>query len=320
MRWYLEKYTVWPSRYFQDRAHKVEENLMQWGQLLHKVALPLAHTVNVMEAWTAIDSHADRRFSVYVNAALEAGAPEVDVLAVKEAATLLLGLPWELLHSGDAYLFQGANPTRVRRRLPNAKPLDVAAVATPIRILLITARPEDDACDYIDHRASALPLVKAMEALGGLVRLRMLSPPTLPALNQELQRAFKAHEPYHVVHFDGPGVYDRRVGLGGLCFEDPQDIGKLEGRRHLTIFTSELGPLLKAHRIPLVFLEACQTAMAEEASESVASELLQRGVASVVAMSHSVQVETARRFAQTFYARWPVAFAWGMPCWRASTG
>src|ERR1019366_5737579 len=131
--------------------------------------------------------------------------------------------------------------------------LDVPVVATPIRILLVTARPEDESCGYIDHRASALPLVDAMEA------------------------------------------------LGGLCFEDPQDIGKLDQRRHTTVFTSELGPLLQDHRIPLVFLEACQTAQAEKASESVASELLKVGVASVVAMSHSVLVETARRFVEAFY-------------------
>ena len=50
-----------------------------------------------------------------------------------------------------------------------------------------------------------------------------------------------------------------------------------------------------------MFLEACQTAQAEQASESVASELLKVGVASVVAMSHSVLVETARRFVEVFY-------------------
>ena len=45
---------------------------------------------------------------------------------------------------------------------------------------------EDDACRYIDHRASALPLVEAMEALPGLVRLRVLDPPTLPSLRASL--------------------------------------------------------------------------------------------------------------------------------------
>ena len=301
LRWYLEKYAIWPSEYFRDRARKVEENLVKWGQLLYEAALPVAHTANVMNAWARIDGDTGRRFSVQVDAALEAGAPAAEVETARESATLLLGLPWELLHNGNTFLFQGAKPTRVRRRLPNTRVLDVQVVATPIRILLVTARPEDEACGYIDHRASALPLVETMEALGGLVRIQVLAPPTLPTLREELDRARRAGEPYHVVHFDGHGVYDRNAGLGGLCFEDPRDIGKLEKRRHVTVYTNELGPLLSEHRIPLVFLEACQTAQAEKASESVASELLKVGVASVVAMSHSVLVETARIFVEAFY-------------------
>ncbi|HQR33238.1 MAG TPA: TIR domain-containing protein, partial [Blastocatellia bacterium] len=301
LSWYLEKYAVWPSHYFADRARKVEENLVKWGQLLHDAALPAAHRENVMQAWAKIGDHAGRRFSVHVDASLEAGASEDDVKIAKEAATLLLGLPWELLHDGKSFLFQGAKPARVRRRLPATEGFAVPVVATPIRILLVTARPEDDSCGYIDHRVSALPLVEATESLPGLVKLHVLSPPTLPALRAELDRARQEQKPYHVVHFDGHGVYDRTVGLGGLCFEDPQDKDKLDNRRHVTVYTQDsaehgtgLGSLLRDHRIPLVFLEACQTAQAEAASESVASELLKVGVASVVAMSHSVLVETAR--------------------------
>jgi tetratricopeptide (TPR) repeat protein len=301
LRWYLEKYAIWPSHYFRDRAQKVEENLVKWGQLLYDEAMPVAPTKDVMNAWARIGDHAGRRFSVYVDTDLEVSASDADVKNAKEAATLLLALPWELLHDGDNYLFQGAKPVRVRRRLPNTKVLDVPVVATPIRILLVTARPEDDACGYIDHRASALPLVEAMESLPGLVEIHVLSPPTLSSLRAELDRARTERKPYHVVHFDGHGVFNREVGLGGLCFEKPEDVGKLEKRGHVTVFTSELGPLLKDHRIPLVFLEACQTAQAEKASESVASELLKVGVASVVAMSHSVLVETARRFVEAFY-------------------
>ena len=301
LRWYLEKFAIWPNEIFRQRARKVEADMVTWGRALYDAALPAAHRENVLQAWARTAPLAGRRFSVHVEAALEAGVPEAEVNTAREAATLLLGLPWELLHDGSAFLFQGARPVRVRRRLPNTRVLDVTVVAPPIRILLVTARPEDEACGWIDHRASALPLVEAMEGLGGLVRLHLLNPPTLAALRDELQRANAAGKPYQVVHFDGHGVYDRSVGLGGLCFEDPQDTGKLDQRRHSTVFTPELGALLRHHRVPLIFLEACQTAMSEQASESVATTLLSEGVASVVAMSHSVLVETARRFVEAFY-------------------
>ena len=314
LRWYLEQYALWPSHYFRERAGKVEANLREWGQLLYNAALPPAHTGNVLRSWENIDSAARRRFSVHVDDApladAEADTPPSSAATPQntsapnttgEAAALLLGLPWELLHDGKRYLFQGPRPTRVRRRLPNTEGSLVPVFAPPIRILLITARPEDTACAYLDHRVSALPLVQAMESLPGLVQIEILTPPTLPELARALEGARAAGAPYHVVHFDGHGVYDRKVGLGGLCFEHPQDTAKLEHRRHITITTNELGPLLRNHHIPLVFLEAAQSAQAEQASESVASALLKVGIASVVAMSHGVLVETARRFVAAFY-------------------
>jgi hypothetical protein len=59
--------------------------------------------------------------------------------------------------------------------------------------------------------------------LGALATVTLLIPPTFPALQQELTRASKAGQPYDVVHFDGHGIYNARVGLGQLCFEDPKD-------------------------------------------------------------------------------------------------
>jgi len=303
IRWYLEDYAVWPGTQFQARARRVEVSLTRWGQDLYQAALPKEHTANVLQAWSRIDGQASRRFSVYVDpeATLEADTPDAERVLAREAATALLALPWELLHDGGGYLFQGRHPVRVRRRLPNTRVLDLPLLAPPIRILLVSPRPEDQACGYIDHRVSALALVAAIEELGSQVELTILSPPTLSALSEALTRAQDARAPFHVVHFDGHGVYDPRAGLGGLCFEDPRDLGSLERRRHLTVYTDRLGPLLRDHRIPLVFLEACQSAAAEQASESVATELLKVGVAAVIAMSHSVLVETARRFVAPFY-------------------
>jgi hypothetical protein len=54
LRWYLEKFAIWPSEYFRNRARKVEENLVRWGQLLHETALPIVHTVKVLQAWAQI--------------------------------------------------------------------------------------------------------------------------------------------------------------------------------------------------------------------------------------------------------------------------
>ncbi|WP_338416236.1 CHAT domain-containing protein [uncultured Sphaerotilus sp.] len=301
LRWYLETYAVWPSRFDEERVKRIEANLVEWGKALHHAAMPADKAASVLQAWAQVGDGAARRFSVHVEPELDDGTPEADALAAREAATLLLGLPWELLHDGRGFLFQGGRPVRVRRRLPNTHAVEPPVLATPIRILLASPRPEDEACGYIDHRASSLPLVKAMEELGEVVHLTLLATPTLSALQQELQRAKAVGQPYHVLHFDGHGVYDRRVGLGGLCFEHDEDGEKIGPRRHRTVYTDVLGPLLRDHGIALVFLEACQSAQAEQASESVASEMLKTGVASVVAMSHSVLVETSRRFVTAFY-------------------
>lgn len=312
LRWYLEDYAVWPTEHDLERVRRIEAQLAQWGRMLHDAAMPVAAATRPLNSWSAAattqpaqqpGNQSARRFSIEVDA-----APRPDSLddeagkAAQEAATLLLGLPWEMLHDGRSFLFQGANPVRVRRRVPTEHAVAPTIVATPIRVLLASPRPEDDACGYIDHRASARPLVEAMEALAGRVEIHLLAPPTLPALREELDRARREGRPYHVLHFDGHGVYDRHAGLGALCFEHAEDAAKPTGkRRHAIVATPELGALLRDHGIPLVFLEACQTAQAESASESVASALLKTGVGSVVAMSHSVLVETSRRFVEAFY-------------------
>jgi tetratricopeptide (TPR) repeat protein len=237
-----------------------------------------------------------------VDSELPDDASAEDQAAANEAASLLLSLPWELLHDGRGFLFHGKNPVRVRRRLPNRNPQKSVTRELPIRILLLSPRPEERGVAYLDHRISAKPLVEAVEALGELAKLTILSPPTFAELQAELSRAADAGQPYDVVHFDGHGVYDRKVGLGGLCFEDPKETDKLEDRAMQLVYAKELAEVMRDHRIPLVFVEACQSAQTEEnPSASVAASLLNEGVTSVVAMSHTVLVETAHRFVRAFY-------------------
>lgn len=301
LSWYLEKFYQWPLGVFKERADRIEAQLPQWGQLLHNEAAKTDSAKETWQAWQAAASNVERRFSVFVDSDLPEGTSQEEQNAAREAASLLLALPWELLHDGRGFLFHGKHPVRVRRRLPNRHAQPVTPTRSPIRILLVSPRPEQPGVAYIDHRVSARPLVAAVAALGELAALTVLATPTFPALQAELQRAAEANQPYDVVHFDGHGVYDPTVGLGGLCFEDPKDADKLEERAAQLVYAEKLAEVMRDHRIPLVFLEACQTAQAESVEASVAASLLNEGVTSVVAMTHSVLVETAQRFVAAFY-------------------
>jgi tetratricopeptide (TPR) repeat protein len=305
IRWYIESYYRWPSGVFKERAEKTEQALPVWGNALYAAVLGGASDREPLEAWRCYTG--SRRLSVQVDADPPEDTSADDTVRFRAAASDLLSLPWELLHDGTGYLSQGANGVRVRRRLPNRKRTTILRADLPIRVLLVSPRPEVAAdgrdVGYLDHRSSALPLVQAVENLGeGLVKVDMLQPPTFPALKAALQRAKAANDPYEIVHFDGHGVYDRQVGLGALCFEDPRDSRTLGRRRLRLVHATELAAELRAYGVPLVYLDACQTAQATaDPKASVAAKLLEEGVGSVVAMSHTVLVETARRFVEPFY-------------------
>ncbi len=237
LRWYIEKYYQWPTGVFKQRAGQTEAALPDWGQALYRAAVSGESAREPLEAWQ--HKTGSRRFSVQVDSEPLEGTPEAEADQFRAAASDLLSLPWEILHDGKGYLSQGANGVRVRRRLPNRERTQTLKADLPIRVLLISPRPEVDEHNnpvgYIDHRISALALVKAVENLGeALVKVDMLQPPTFAAMKAALQRGKDEKDPYEIVHFDGHGVYDQRVGLGALCFEDPRDSEKL-GQRLLQL-------------------------------------------------------------------------------------
>jgi len=305
IRWYIESYYRWPTGVFKERAAETEKLLPQWGNALYTAALGGESTRAPLETWRRASGN--RRFSVQVDFEPLEGIDDDQTALIREAASDLLSLPWEILRDESGFLSQGNSAVRVRRRLPNRKPTTTLKATLPIRVLLLSPRPEIDTggndVGYLDHRSSALPLVQAVESLGEeLVKVDILHPPTFPALKSALNRAKAANDPYEIVHFDGHGVYDRRVGLGALCFEDPRDGKKLGKRLLQLVYAKELAAELRGYGVPLIYLDACQTAQAaEDPMASVAAKLLEEGIGSVVAMSHAVLVETARRFVEAFY-------------------
>ena len=289
LRWYLEQYHLWPVGVFQERAARIENSLADWGRALYDAALSHADVQKALRPWLDCEH---RRFSIEIDPDPPTGAGNQEQASCREAATALMALPWELLHDGRTFLFHGKKPVRVRRRLPNRHSQPAPQLELPIRILVVSPRPGD--VGYFDHRSSALPLVEAVEGLGDLAEVTVLAPPTLQALEDAL-----ATGTYHVVHFDGHGVYDKRHGLGCLCFEKADTPDKTD-----TVTSKTLAGIVREHRIPVVFLDACQGARADlDISGSVAAGMLAEGVTSVVAMTHSILIPTAEKFVAAFYRR-----------------
>ena len=141
--WYLERYVDWPSGPFQERARRVEEALPRWGRLLYDtlntdVARP------ALTAWNTSPQQFERRFTVNVDKELLPGVREQAQKDAEEAAAFLLSLPWELIHDEGGFLFQGACGVRVRRSLPSRDQQRAVPTDAPIRILLVSPRPEDE--------------------------------------------------------------------------------------------------------------------------------------------------------------------------------
>jgi tetratricopeptide (TPR) repeat protein len=287
LRWYLERYYIWPADEFVKRAERLEAELPKWGRALWDAVLA-ALGEGAQEAFTEwLDtSEKGRRIMD-----LRVDAPDPDHVdeGLRQGSAALLALPWELLRDREGWLFQRF---ALRRRVPGGRP--VRTSGQRIKVLAVVARPEK--AGLIDTR-TADALLDAVAPLGSAVEVHFLRPPTVPALEAALKGGS-----YDVLHFDGHGLYRHDTGLGYLCFEHADPERRRAGEPH-TISGQDLKELLGQVRLPLVFLQACQSAdEGQNPGSAVASALLAAGAGSVIAMSHSVLVETARRFTRALYA------------------
>lgn len=301
MKDYIEDY---PQRPFLEkmlnRITELENEIPVWGKKLFETLTEPHDARELFWEWKGDQVH-ERRFSVKFNFFNEKNLPPEK----QEAVNLLMATPWEILHDGQGYLFQGKKPVRVRRRIPNRGKKENLPLRDKLRVLLLSPRPVDESAGYIDHRVAPQALLSAIEPLGERAELVLLKHPTFEAMCRAIREAEQAGQPFSVVHFDGHGVFDPHRGLGALCFEsnEPGEQQKLENRKTHIVYADEILSELRGFRIPFFFLDACQSAVAEkDPTASVAATLLETGAASVAAMSYSVLVSTAEAFAKAFYA------------------
>jgi tetratricopeptide (TPR) repeat protein len=137
------------------------------------------------------------------------------------------------------------------------------------------------------------------------IQVDVLRPPTYEQLQKVL-----SDKPnfYHILHFDGHGVFPRPTRIdyhaflleegfqGQLVFEKAGD-----GKR--LVSGAELGTLLSGKGVPVVMLNACQSGMGDPDAlyPSIGGELIKTGALGVVAMAHSVYVHTAAQFMARVY-------------------
>jgi tetratricopeptide (TPR) repeat protein len=289
LRWYLEDYLRAPFGVYGERGPQVEARLAGWGE---------AAFVAVFGAGAGRDAYVQMR------------AQQADVeLVFRSRSPALLGLPWELMRDPS-------RPTplaidlAVSRSLPEAElPEAFASGDRRLRVLMVISRPSGTA--DVGYRMVARPLLDRLEAVRGQVELVVLRPPTLDALDRVLSAAAATGEPFQVVHFDGHGVRGGRRAVGPnapVTFEGP-DLGgalifeKPDGGPE-EVSAAQVAQVLKAGRVPVVVLNACQSgAVGKELAAAVATRLLQEGIASVVAMAYSVYVVAAAEFMAAFYER-----------------
>jgi len=287
LRWYLEDYWKWPYEQFLTRGKQVESLLEDIGKRLYKAAFGSTESRDILQAWRH-QHDADRQISI--------------ISDVPRA----LSLPWELLRDEQGFLvLRTRHPVSILRRLPQR---EAAALSTtfdpPLRILLVTARPEG--AGFMDPRGLARELLDEVQSQvdAGAVDIEFLRPPTRTALRERLK---DSKRPVHVLHFDGHGIFEgpidpknslNKIGgeQGKLAFEDAD--GKLD-----LVKAEDLAQILLDSGVRLAVLDACQSAMgsSENAFSSVATRLIQSGVDAVIAMSASVLVASSTRFFETFY-------------------
>lgn len=105
-------------------------------------------------------------------------------------------------------------------------------------------------------------MLEALRPLRKRIHPEMLRPPTFDALQKRLN-ARPGY--YHLVHFDGHGVFVPRSSTGSLMqFGVAGDRGHLvfekeDGTEHI-VNSRDLGQVLATCRVPLFVLNACQSA------------------------------------------------------------
>jgi tetratricopeptide (TPR) repeat protein len=323
VRWYLEDYLQYPVEPAPAIARGIEARLAELGGELFRQVFEADR--NTMGLWAAVEpALADARVEVATGAAGAAG------------------IPWELLRDpATGGVLSVRTEAFVRGLAEAAGPVAVPQAAETLRVLLVICRPGGAVDVPFRSVASHLVrLSRGAREVFELQVLRPPTFAQLARVLQAAKIAGAPYHVVHfdghgtwadseslqaAAAAEGP-EFDRerfsvlsepRAGSHGyLVFEDPAVKGN-----QLLVDGPALGQLLADTGVPVLVLNACRSAHAGLATEpehdggtgldahrrvraygSLAQEVMDAGVAGVVAMAYNVYVVTAAQFIGNVYA------------------
>lgn len=318
VRWYLEEYLQYPHDPAPQIAARIENRMIAIG---NEIFGGVFHTDEARDLWAALrPSLGDTRVEI--------------VTELREASTI----PWELMRDPTIDTPLALFARAFVRTHPRAalRPHVPQTISEPVRVLLVISRPRGG--EDVPFRSVASRLIKSATAsFNEVFQLDVLRPPTFERLSRVLREAKADGNPYHIVHFDGHGVYQEGRQLG-LLPSTHQFVDHRPGQHGYLLFESraqrdnielvdgpKFGRLLAETKVPFLILNACRSAHADppnlpvevngssgdggdtnppnevRAFGSLAQEVMDAGAAGVVAMRYNVYVVTAAQFVADLY-------------------
>ncbi len=330
LRWYMEDYLTRTESVEEVQIEQIEQWMKWRGEELYNKVLD--DNQNTRAIWFAVrEQLADLRVEI--------------TTGVAEAASI----PWELMRdpqSDSAIALRVQSFVRVQSD-PNLSFVRVpGAEEGRVRLLYVVCRPGGR--NDVELRAVANRLLQDLGEDLARFDITALRPPTFEQLQKELTDAKAAGRPYHIVHFDGHGMYEdlsktiladwlkaisvltlggKKTGKQGyLLFEHPASEDNIR-----PVSGEELGKLLHDTGVPVLVLNACQSAMHEAVADkkpaaanvhdevraigSLAQAVIDQGIPAVLGMRYSVFVVTAAQYIGQLYA----ALAQGHPFGQAAS-
>ena len=308
LRWYIEDYPAGPAdQVTAIVAERTRRQMAEQGRAL----------------FTAVFDTDPRAREIWASIGPCLATVRIEVSGIADAAPL----PWELMRDPrtdqplvlqvNSFVRASGGPV-----FPGPSP---DGVTDGLRVLLVICRPM--VTRDVPFRSVARQLTLLKEQAQDLLHLDVLRPPTFARLGEVLAAARAAGRPYHLVHFDGPGIYLDARGpwplpdtllrpawagpRGYVLFEDPDQPSNMR-----LVDGSALGGLLAGNGVSVLVLNASRSGYAEAPSgtsgaaaedeagparDSFAGEAVSAGLAGVVAMRYDVYVQVAAQFVADLY-------------------